>query len=119
MLVYAGDLDPSGEDIARDFYQRVAAFGEVVRVAVLPEQIASLGLSPMPGKSTDSRAAGFRTRHGQLVQVEVEAVHPVTLRGLYQEAVDGFWDVSAYAACKATEKREREILKKLAGDLAA
>jgi hypothetical protein len=66
VLVYAGDFDPSGEDIARDFVNRVSAFAEVVRVAVTAEQIESLALPPMPGKPLDSRAAAFVARHGQL-----------------------------------------------------
>jgi hypothetical protein len=40
ILIYAGDLDPSGEDIQRDFEARTAIFDEVVRVAVTPAQIA-------------------------------------------------------------------------------
>lgn len=111
VLIYAGDFDPSGEDIARDFIDRVGAFDEVVRVAVTSDQVAGLGLPPQPGKATDSRAAGFIARHGSLVQVEVEAVHPETLRQLYQDAVDRFWDVSAYDAVCVREESEREALR--------
>jgi hypothetical protein len=111
ILVYAGDFDPSGEDIARDFIERVGAFDHVVRVAVLPEQIAELGLSPQPGKATDSRASGFVARHGSLVQVEVEAIHPDILRSLYQEAIDGFWDTSAYKRVLEQEREERDALR--------
>lgn len=111
VLVYAGDFDPSGEDIARDFLGRIDAFGEVVRVAVTPEQITGLGLPAQPGKATDSRAAGFIARHGSLLQVEVEAVHPDTLRRLYQDAVDGFWDTSAYRAVLAMEAAEQDALR--------
>lgn len=67
VLIYAGDFDPSGEDIARDFVERVGVFDEVRRVAVLSEQIVSLNLPPMPGKKTDSRASAFVARHGQLL----------------------------------------------------
>jgi hypothetical protein len=110
VLVYAGDFDPSGEDIARDFVERVDAFDEFVRVAVNAEQIDALGLPPMPGKTTDARAAAFVARHGQLMQVEVEAVHPETLRRLYQAAIDTVWDSSTFDNVLACEDDERRAL---------
>jgi hypothetical protein len=110
VLIYAGDFDPSGEDIARDFVERVDAFEEVVRVAVTQEQVATLGLMPMPGKRSDSRAASFEARYGELVQVEVEAVHPDTLRQLYQDAVDEWWDTSTFERVCAREAKERAAL---------
>jgi hypothetical protein len=113
LLIYAGDFDPSGEDIARDFVTRVDAFDDFVRVAVTPEQIDSLNLTPMPGKRSDARADAFEARHGELVQVEVEAIHPDTLRRLYQEAIDGVWDKSAYDSVCAREAQERADLEDL------
>lgn len=116
VLIYAGDFDPSGEDIARDFVFRVDAFDEVVRVAVTGDQIKQLGLPSLAGKRTDSRAARFVARHGQLVQVEVEAVHPDTLRELYQGQVDAFWDASEYQSVLAQERTERGALEELLAD---
>jgi hypothetical protein len=110
VLVYAGDFDPSGEDIDRDFVERVGVFDEVVRVAVTADQVEALGLPPLPGKASDARAAAFEARHGRLVQVEVEAVHPETLRGLYQDAIDRYWDESAFEAVLTRESKERETL---------
>ncbi len=115
-LVYAGDFDPSGEDIARDFVARVGAFDSVVRVAVSAEQVSELGLPPMLGKESDSRAAAFVERHGELVQVEVEAVHPQTLRGLYQDAIDKVWDTSAFEDVLQVEELERAELLALLGE---
>jgi hypothetical protein len=116
VLIYAGDFDASGEDIARDFDERVDAFDDVVRVAVNPEQIQTLGLPPLPGKASDARAAAFVARHGQLVQVEVEAVRPDTLRGLYQNAINALWDTSAYEAVRERERKERDQLDALLDD---
>jgi hypothetical protein len=117
ILVYAGDFDPSGEDIARDFVERVDAFDEVTRVAVMAEQVTSLGLPPMPGKASDARAAGFIARHGELVQVEVEAVRPDTLRRLYQDAIDQVWDTSTFEDVVSREDEERRELLELLGRL--
>ena len=111
VLIYAGDLDPSGEDIARDFIERVDSFDVIERVAVLPEQIASLSLVPQPGKDTDSRAGDFIDRHGSLFQVEVEAIHPNTLRKLYQDAIDKYLDVSEYDRQVQRENDERESMR--------
>jgi hypothetical protein len=97
-------------DIERDFYERSDAFADVIRVAVLPEQISTYNLIPAPGKATDSRAAGFVARHGELVQVEVEALEPTVLRDLITDALEPLWDASAFEAVKALEDRERARL---------
>ena len=110
LLIYAGDFDPSGQDIARDFVKRVDAFDDVVGVAVSAEQVETFRLPPMPGKPTDARAAGFVARHGWLIQVEVEAVPPDVLYRLYRDAIDAVWDTSAYEDVLAREAHERQEL---------
>ena len=104
VLLYAGDFDPSGEDIDRNFVEQVACFDRVVRVALTPEQVEEYQLPPQPGKPSDSRSEAFRERHGVLVQVELEALDPETLRELYADALEGFWDTSAFNSSLAAEK---------------
>ena len=104
VLLYAGDFDPSGEDIDRNFVKQVACFDSVVRVALTPEQVEEYKLPPQPGKSSDSRSAAFIQRHGALVQVELEALDPETLRELYADALKDFWDTSAFRSSLAAEK---------------
>ncbi len=112
VLIYAGDFDPSGEDIDRDFEERTDyCFSQVVRIALNVEQIGDYGLPPQPGKVTDTRAGSFMARHGQLVQVELDALPPDVLRQLYQEAIDGFWDKSKYRAVLDRERQERDRLE--------
>jgi hypothetical protein len=111
VLLYAGDFDPSGEDIQRDLIERTGgAFAEIRRVAVLPEQIDALGLVPMPGKASDSRAAGFVARHGELVQVEVEAIEPNTLQSMMMAAFRELWDFETYDSVLEQETAERANL---------
>jgi hypothetical protein len=110
VLLIATDLDPSGEDIDRDFVDRVAAFDKVVRVALTFDQVERFGLPPQVGKARDPRAADFVARHGRLVQVELEALDPDDLRGLYEEALADFWDDDAYQAALAREEHERDQL---------
>ena len=62
------------------------------------------------GKATDSRAAGFVKRHGELVQVELDALPPDTLRRLYAEALAPFWDDAAYQLAVEREDDDRAVL---------
>ena len=111
VLLYAGDFDPSGEDIDRDFIERTGCWDEVVRVALTARQVRDYRLPVNPGKTTDSRAAGFIERHGSLMQVELDALDPDTLRGLYQDAIDGYWDTSAYESVLAAERDDLRRLR--------
>ena len=114
ILLYGGDFDPSGEDIDRDFVDRVGGFADVRRIALVADQIERYQLPPNPGKATDSRAQRFSERHGQLVQVELDALDPSVLRTLYQDAIDDFWDTSAFHAVLEEETTERAELTSLA-----
>jgi hypothetical protein len=114
VLLYAGDHDPSGEDIDRDFVARTGCFDKVVRVALSAAQVERYDLPPAMGKSTDSRASQFVARHGSLVQVELDALPPDVLEDRYRTAIDEFWDTSAYEGVLEIEQAERN---RLAGSL--
>jgi hypothetical protein len=58
--------------------------------------------------STDTRADGFVQRHGELVQVELEALDPAVLRKLFGDALRLFWDVSAFERSLAQEREDIE-----------
>lgn len=106
VLLYSGDFDPSGEDINRDFVERAGCFAEVRRVALTEAQVLDYELPPDFGKASDSRAAAFLERYGRLVQVELDALPPDTLRDLYEAALAEFWDTSTFAAAMAQERRD-------------
>ena len=110
VLIYAGDFDPSGEDIDRDFLERSDCFERVVRVALTTDQVAEYQLPEQMGKASDSRARGFIQRHGRLVQVELDALAPDQLHRLYDEAIATFWDESAYSAAVERERAEASAL---------
>jgi len=118
ILLYAGDFDPSGEDIDRDFEERTGCWDKVIRVALSAAQVREYGLPPNPGKATDSRAAGFIARHGELVQVELDALDPDDLRALFQTAVSAHWDTSAYEAVLGRERDGLQRLRAAAGGAA-
>jgi hypothetical protein len=110
VLLYAGDHDPSGEDIDRDFVARSDCWAKVRRVALTAEQIEAYDLPSVPGKATDARAEAFEARHGRLVQVELDALPPETLRGLYGDAIAGWWDDDVYRAVLDREAADRQQL---------
>jgi hypothetical protein len=111
VLLYAGDHDPSGEDIDRNFVEKTGCWTEVRRVALTAEQVAQYDLPPQPGKETDSRAAGFIARHGHLVQVELDALPPDILRGLFRTAIEEFWNDAAYREALKREAADRRTLR--------
>lgn len=113
VLLYAGDFDASGEDIDRDLIARTDCWKKVVRIGLTEDQVEEYGLPENPGKTTDSRAAGFVERHGRLVQVELDALPPEELRALYQRALDPFWDVSAYQRVLDAERADRDYLAEI------
>lgn len=106
LLVYAGDFDPSGEDIERDFVARTSCWDHTVRVALKDDQVLAYDLPPQLGKATDPRASKFMARHGRLVQVELEALPPDVLLDLYRTAVAPFVDMSTYQAVLASERAD-------------
>jgi hypothetical protein len=113
VLLYAGDHDPSGWDIPRDFIERTGCFRAVHRVALTPELIDAHDLPENVGKEDDSRAKAFVARFGRLVQVELDALPPDVLRGLFADAIEEYWDTSAFEAVLEREAAEREVLARL------
>jgi hypothetical protein len=110
VILYVGDLDPTGEDIERNLGDSLKNGGRIIRVAVTPEQVERYSLPPLPGKTKDPRAAGFIARHGELMQVEVEALDPLDLRALIDRALEPLWDSNVFDALKIREERERAEL---------
>lgn len=110
VLLYAGDFDPSGMDIERDFLARSGDWYHAQRVALTWDQVEVHELPPMVGKATDTRAAGFVKAHGELVQVELDALPPDVLRGLFEDALEPFVDASMSEAIVAQEEQDRSRL---------
>ena len=111
VLLYAGDFDPTGEDVDRDFVDRVGVFDAVHRIALNAEQVNEYGLPPLPGKASDPRAAAFAARHGRLIQVELDALDPDDLRSLYADAIAEYWDDAAFEAVLERERNDRYNLR--------
>lgn len=123
IVFYVGDLDPEGEDIERNFLAQAERLGVTFekwdRLAVNVAQIAPLGLVPNPGKSGSSRAAGFIAKHGQLFQIEAEAIDPGELERLVTEAIldTSIFDADTYDGSVDLEADERAYLTNLAEEM--
>lgn len=117
VLIYGGDFDPSGEDILRDFLDRTNCWSATHKVALLPEHIDEYNLPPLPGKASDSRAEGFVRRHGELLQVELDALPPDVLQTLYMDQFNAYWDASVYEDALLKERLERQTLYRYIDEL--
>ena len=115
VVVYAGDLDPSGEDIWRSFLKHTGRlWDQAQRVAVTWEQVETHQLPVLPGKTTDSRAKAFTATHGRLAQIEVEALDPNTLHNIYTQAINPYIDLPTWNQVIETEQADRQALTRLA-----
>jgi hypothetical protein len=117
VLIYAGDLDPTGEDIDRDFVGRVGAFDEVVRIALTQEQVEEYQLPFNPDQEVleklerDGRRHAFVERHGKLVQYELDALPPDVLMDLYTTAINRYWDEAAFKRVLRQEAKDKHGLQ--------
>jgi hypothetical protein len=125
VLIYAGDHDPTGEDIDRDFEARTGCFDKVVRIGLNADQLDVFDiprnvLDPAVERklANDPRASAFASHHGYLDQYEVDAIDANDLRDLYRSAIQDFWDIDAFQSVLARERRERAYLAELAGSVA-
>ncbi len=109
-LYYFGDHDPSGVDIDRwveHEIRKLAPSADLTfeRVAILPDQIDEYSLPTRPTKKSDSRSKGFEGE-----SVEVDAIHPDTLRQLCRDSITQHIDPWALERTQAVEAAERETL---------
>lgn len=142
-LYYFGDHDPSGVDIPRHVQRQLnelvdpdrKAKAEMMRaiggsqfadvfaddgafsfevVAVNEEQIISLDLQTRPTKKTDTRAKNFTGE-----SVEVDAIHPDTLRQMVENCITQHIDPSILDNTRRIEQAEREMLQTIIKGMAA
>lgn len=113
VLFYLGDHDPSGEDMVRDIEDRLVMFGvgaiEVRKLALTMEQVREYNPPPNPAKMSDSRAAGYVAKHGN-ESWEVDALNPVTLARIIEDAFQEVTDMDKMDAIIEREAKERKHL---------
>jgi hypothetical protein len=118
-VLYFGDFDPSGEDMARSLRDRLAFFEvypEIIKCALTKDDIARYDLPPDFAKKTDSRAAKFIAKNGD-VSVELDALPNDVLKNRLIEEVEARMDLGALGETKAVEESERSRLVEALSDL--
>lgn len=105
VVLYAGDHDPSGTDMTRDWQDRLDGFSSgchVSRIGLNRDQIEEFDLPPQPIKGSDARAAAYEAQHGTGVW-ELDAMPPDELVDLVDRHVRSFVDMTEW------ERRDAEI----------
>ena len=110
-IYYFGDHDPSGVSIPRKIEERLRAMApnseiHFTRVAVNEEQIVEMNLPTRPTKKSDSRSKNFKGE-----SVEVDAIHPATLRAMVRECITRHIDEGILRRVQRAEELERDSLE--------
>lgn len=119
-ILYFGDFDPSGEDMVRALEASLAnpdlpnggSFPEVVKCALTFDDIETYSLPPDFTKTTDSRAAAFVEKHGD-VAVELDALPVTELRDRIVREVEARMDSAALRRTRRAQREERRRLDEL------
>lgn len=116
-ILYFGDFDPSGEDMARSLGQRLGELGEtpeIIKCALTKGDIERYSLPADFAKVTDTRRASFVAKWGDM-SVELDALPIDVLRDRLRSAVEARLDMVALAQTRAEERQERQwIAERLA-----
>lgn len=140
VILYLGDLDPSGEDMVRDIQARLAMFlsgGEregdygacesptgwnlyavdpvplrVEKIALTMEQVEEYDPPPNPAKKTDSRAKGYIEKYGKS-SWEVDALPPPVLQQIIRNAFEEYVDLQIMEEIKQQERADIMRLRAL------
>jgi hypothetical protein len=96
VILYAGDLDPSGWNIYENIDSKLSQIVRVERFALNDEQALNENLIPMPVKESDSRTPAFLKEHPLLKNkcYELDAYDPSRLIDLASNAIEKYFDES-------------------------
>lgn len=111
-ILFVSDLDPSGDLMPADVIKRIRHYAPsaniaLERVAVTRYQAANLGLPTRPTKREGNRhATNFEGE-----SVEVDAMHPETLKQFLRVAIEDHMDLHQLKVLQEAEASEREQLR--------
>jgi hypothetical protein len=112
VILYFGDFDPSGEDMARSLRERLADQGsrpEITKCALTFADIERYELPADFTKVSDTRSAAFVAKWGD-VSVELDALPIEVLRERIIREIESRMDLDALERVRATEGEERQHL---------
>ncbi|MBW9265843.1 MAG: hypothetical protein K1563_07870 [Candidatus Thiodiazotropha sp. (ex. Lucinisca nassula)] len=117
IILYFGDLDPSGVAIPRylqeSLYLHHNIDVDMRRIALQPEQAKAFNLpvSLDAAKTSDPNYSAWINRYGDQAPTELDALHPKDLTRLTEEALQSVYDMSEVDEQQQTEKMERDKLR--------
>jgi hypothetical protein len=117
MILYYGDLDPSGEDMVRSLRERLGHFGcnpEIIKCALTLEDVKKYNLPPALAKKTDTRRAAYVEKFGD-VCVELDALPAAVLQSRLKNDLETRLDLEALELVKQAEQADKERLMDLLG----
>lgn len=121
VLLYLGDHDPSGMNMANvnleklEMFSRAEDLGgtiELRRLALNMDQIRRYNPPPQPAKDSDSRAAKYKEEHGNQ-SWELDALHPSIVDQLITDAIKEYRDDALWNAAMDDEKELQADFVKL------
>jgi len=107
-ILYFGDFDPSGEDMARSLRERLAFFDckpEIIKCALTADDVQHYHLPPDATKRTDTRRAAFVKKFGD-VSVELDALPVDVLRARMLAEIEKRIDADALRQVRTHEGRD-------------
>ena len=123
VILYLGDLDPSGWNMPMDINNRMsvlcgAGAVEIRRIGLNPEQVEEFGLIPNYAKMTDSRSKDFVAVHGNK-SYELDALRADYLERLLSKEISALVDEDAWNNSVADETNTRQRLSRISDNYEA
>jgi hypothetical protein len=119
IILYFGDLDPSGvqmfEATIETLEDEMGLYGvEYKRVGLNPEHVKLYQLphDPTAAKMTDPRYHRYVHKYGKLA-VELDALHPAQLQAMIRSAIEAEIDMDLFEDQQIEEKQDIYLVKEL------
>lgn len=111
IILYFGDLDPSGKDMVRDIQARFDLLGihvEIVEVALTRRDIEQYNLPRNPMKLGDSRNRWFTREYGVNYAVELDALPPDVLKERIEQSIQSYVNIDELNAHLYKDRADKE-----------
>ena len=123
VLLYFGDLDPSGVTIPVSLIEKMKEHHQITvdldRRALNPDQVNRFNLPSdfEAAKPSDPNYPKWVRNYPGVPATELDALHPGVLRELVKDAVESHLDMESFREQMEIEERERERLKIMRRDV--
>jgi len=115
VILYLGDLDPSGVIIDQKIQERLNQFGAIVyvnRIGLTLSQAIDYKIPPAEPKESDKNHDGYVKIYGKQVW-ELDGLPPDVIHNLVIENIKSYLDIKKYNARIKQQEAERKELKKI------